>query len=431
MPKKKGVFYGWWMVLISATVRFFESGTFFYGFTTFFNPIKNTFGWGATETSVAFSLQRLEMGAMGPVSGFLVDKIGPKRMMLIGWTIAGIGFILMSRIDSLWTFYGSFVFLALGLSLGSFMPANTLVAHWFIKKRSRAMTLSAMGPGISGTVVTLITWLILLYGWRTSLVIIGIAVLAICLPLCFLVKDRPGQYGYLPDGELPSETAKPLAMSDGQPSLEDDEPGSEETIPGYTVKEAVKTKAFWLICLVSVFQQFGTSAVYVHFMPYLESEGIGRMLASTWLAAMTICSLIGRFGFGFIGDFYSKRYLISIALTFQTVGLYLFSLIDTSNVWLLVLFLLVYAPGYGAPIVLRPALQADYFGVRSFGTLMGLISLVSLAGGLASPIIAGWIYDVQGSYKFAWKLFALISAAAVPLMLLAKPPKNEPGRNFT
>jgi len=423
---KKKIFYGWRMVFISAIIRFFESGTYFYGFSAFFNPIRTALGWGAAETSVAFSLQRLESGAIAPISGFLTDRIGPKRMMLIGWIIAGAGFIAMSRVNSLWVFYSSFVFLALGMSLGSYMPANALAARWFIKKRSRAITLSALGAGAGGVLIPLITIGILQFGWRTSLVIVGIAAWALCLPLSSFVKDRPEIVGYLPDGAAPSPPPEPRDTPGSYLTDAVGEVKTESTINGLSVKETLTTSSFWLIGLVSLFQQLGTSAVFVHVIPYLESVNFPTMQAAFTVTGMAICSVVGRLVFGFLGDFINKRYLLTISLALQTTGLFILSLVDVSKVWLLVIFLLIYAPGYGAPIVVRPALQADYFGVKNFGTIMGLISLVSLAGGLSSPIVAGWIFDTTGGYQLAWKAFALISLPAIPFMLLARPPQPTP-----
>jgi len=411
------------MVFISAIIRFFESGTYFYGFSAFFNPIRTTFGWGAAETSVAFSLQRLESGAMAPLSGFLTDRLGPRKMMLIGWIIAGAGFFAMSRVNSIWVFYIAFVVLALGMSLGSFMPSNALAARWFVKKRSRAITLSALGAGAGGILIPLITVGILQFGWRTSLVVVGIAAWLICLPLSFIVKDRPEMAGYLPDGDDPVSQTNLGDTTEKNPTGSRNDLGTESTYTGLSVKETLKTGSFWLISLVSLFQHLGTSAVFVHMIPYLESVDFPEMQAAFAVSGMAICSVVGRLVFGILGDYVNKRYLLTIALALQTVGLFLLSLIDVSRVWLLVIFLLVYAPGYGAPIVVRPALQADYFGVKNFGTIMGLISLVSLAGGLSSPIVAGWIFDTTGGYQFAWRIFALISVPTIPFMLLARRPK--------
>lgn len=129
MPKRKRVFYGWWIALASAILNFFAGGTFFYGFTVFFNPIRNTFGWSATVTSAAFVFQRLEMGILGPIAGFLADRVSPMKLMLFGWSVIGLGFLLMSRIDSLWGFYGSFLLIAIGFSFGTFVVMTAVTAR--------------------------------------------------------------------------------------------------------------------------------------------------------------------------------------------------------------------------------------------------------------------------------------------------------------
>ena len=161
----------------------------------------------------------------------------------------------------------------------------------------------------------------------------------------------------------------------------------------------------------------------VHIVPYLESVDVPRTIAALAVTGMTVCSLIGRLGFGFLGDYFSKRYLITIAMGLQTVGIAVFSLITVDKIWFLAVFLLTYGPGYGGPIPVRPALQGDYFGTRSFGTIIGVMSAVAMLAGLFSPIFAGWIFDTLGSYRMAWQIFALSTLPAVPLMLLATPPK--------
>ncbi len=425
MPKKRKIFYGWWIVLASTTMNFFIGGTFFYGFTTFFNPIRDTFRWTAAVTSIAFVFQRLEAGILGPIAGFLVDRVGPRKLMLAGWSVVGLGFLWMSRIDSLWAFYGTFLLIAFGLSFGSFIVANTAVAHWFTRKRSRAMTLMYVGFGVSGTLVPLVALSISQLGWRETLVFLGIIMWVIGIPLSLVVRHKPEQYGYLPDGETRTTIDQPVDVQTPPSATETANQDSAPSATGFTAKAALKTSAFWLLGFAFFFQHIGTSAVMVHIVPYLESVELPTTIAATAVTGMTLCSLIGRLGFGLLGDFTNKRYLVAIALTLQTIGLFIFALIDADRVWLLVPFLLTYAPGYGGPIPLRPALQADYFGTRSFGTIMGLMSSIGMLGGLASPVIAGWIFDVLGSYRLAWQLSAFITLPAVFLILLAKPPKIE------
>lgn len=409
--------------MAAAIISFFAGGTFFYGFTVFFNPIRSTFGWTAAVTSVAFAFQRLESGALGPVAGFLVDRTGPRRLMLVGWALVGLGFLLMSHINSLWTFYGAFLIIATGLSFGSFIVPSTAIANWFVKKRSRAITLMYVGFGASGLLVPLLAWLISRFEWRETLTMVGIGLWVLVLPFCLVMRHRPSQYGYLPDGETKADryglTNEPNRRSPGETV----EPGLGSSITSFTARAAMRTRTFWLLSGVFFCQHLGQSAVMVHIVPYLESEEIPTAIAAAAVTGMTLCSLIGRLGFGLLGDFVTKRYLIAIALSLQAVGLFLLALIGVETTWLIVPFLLIYAPGYGGPIPLRSALQADYFGVRSFGTILGLMSVVSHSAGIISPILAGWIFDVTGSYDLAWQLFALATLPAIPLMLLAKPPK--------
>ncbi len=423
MPRKRKIFYGWWIVLASSIINVVSGGTFTYGFTVFFNPIRQAFGWGAAITSFAASFRGLETGFLDPVVGFLVDKIGPRKLMLCGRGIVGLGFLLMSRMNSLWEFYGWFLLVATGMCFGSFVVMVTAIAHWFNKKRSRAMALIYVGMGVSGIIAPLLSLSISRFGWRETMIIIGIASWAICIPLSALMRHKPSQYGYLPDGETRATIPEPPTVAKPTTSSEVAEYDSGSSTTGFTAKEAMKTRTFWLFSLVFLFQHIATSAVMIHIVPYLESVKVPSAIAATAVTGMTLCSLIGRLGFGFLGDFANKRYLIAIALAAQTIGLFIFSFADVSKAWLIVLFLLTYGPGYAGPIPLRPALQADYFGIRSFGTIMGWMALISMFGGLVSPVFAGWVYDTTGSYRLVWRLFALTTLPAIPLILLAKPPR--------
>lgn len=419
---KRNIFYGWWIVLLTGIIRFIENGTFYYGAGIFFTPIRTAFGWSYAQTSVAFTLQRLEAGIMSPVAGFLVDKLGPRRIIFIGWAIAGLGFILMSRISSLWSFYATFLIVAAGMSLGSYMPSNTVVSRWFTKRRSRALTLSSTGAGISGIVVQLLEFVIRKIDWRPTLTATGIAAWLICLPIGFFIRDNPQKYGLFPDGERPTSVVEPMAAEKGE--MSDPKKDSRVIVPGrdYTLREALKTRAFWMLSAVALFQQIGTGAVYVHMIPYMETLNFTRTAAAATVSAMTICSLIGRLGFGFLGDFFNKRYLMTIALAVQSTGMFVYSILNPDKLWILIVFLLIYGPGYGAPIVLRPAIQADYFGTKHFGKIMGAMSIITLPGGLVSPVVAGHIFDVTASYVPAWQIFTLISLLSIPLMMLAKAP---------
>jgi len=416
-PKKGRIFYGWWMVAAAVVLNLVAGGSFVYSFTVFFNPIRNTFGWSAAVTSVAFTLQRFESGLLEAAAGFLVDRVGPRKLMLFGWGAVGLGFLMMSQVESLWAFYGSFLIMATGMSFAVFIVIFSTLAHWFEKKRSRAMTVVVTGFGASGALVPLVAMSVNNLGWRETLVMVGIGLWLICLPLSALMRHKPQQYGYLPDGDIPSSPEANCSPGEGTGGRDMPTGG-----PSLSTREALRTRSFWLLSAVGFFQFVGASAVMVHIVPYLESVGMERTLAATTVTGVTVCSLIGRLGFGFLGDFANKRYLIAIGIALQTVGVAILAFVDADRTWVLIPFLLTYAPGFGATIPLRPAIQADYFGPANFGTIMGLMMLVSMPGGLISPILAGWIFDVTGSYQLAWQWFALVSLPAIPMILLARAP---------
>ena len=426
MSKVKNIFYGWWIVLAAAFMSILAGGTFFYGFTVFFNPIRLTFGWTAAATSVAYALRNLESGFLTPVVGILADKINPRKLLLIGWVVAGLGFLLMSRINSLWAFYASFLIIAVGFSFGAWIVLTTVVAKWFNKKRSRAFTLLGVGYGLSGVLAPLMQLSVNNFGWRTSLVIIGAVIWAIGLPLCFVIRDRPSRYGYLPDGGtatvLPLHEETPDSLPEPVQATRARDPST--TGLDLTVKTALRTRTFWLLSLTFLFQHMALSALLVHIVPYLESEGFSSEIAAIVVTGLTLATLIGRLGFGFIGDVKNKKHLMAIALLLQAIGIFIFSYVGVVGIWFVIFSILVYSTGFGGTIPLMPAIQADYFGTKNFGAIMGFMSLASLVGSLISPVLAGWFFDSTGSYHSIWQLLALTTMPAIPLVLAAKPPKS-------
>jgi len=171
--------------------------------------------------------------------------------------------------------------------------------------------------------------------------------------------------------------------------------------------------------LMVLFPGFSMTAIMVHEMPFLISVGISENLAGLTMLGITTCSLIGRLGFSWLGDTYDKRRLLVIAYALQTIGVFIFA--NISSPWMIVPFLLTFGPGYGAPIPLLPAIQADYFGTKAFASLQGLFALGWMIPGIIAPFLAGWIYDVRGSYYLAFIIFAVLCSFAIPAILATRP----------
>ncbi|MCP4592463.1 MAG: MFS transporter, partial [bacterium] len=171
-------------------------------FSTFFNPMVAEFGWSRTMMSGVFSLSRLEGGIEGPIVGWAIDRFGARRVLLVGVSLTGLGFILLSQVNGIVSLYLIFgLVLSLGFNLGYIHATSASVAKWFINKRARAISVLVVGNGIGGAAfVPLIAWLIVEYGWRTAAVVIGVVTLIVPVPLSMLIKSTPEEAGLLPDG---------------------------------------------------------------------------------------------------------------------------------------------------------------------------------------------------------------------------------------
>ena len=425
------IYYGWWIVVASSAMTTYNAGIMFYGFTAFFTPIVSEFGWSRASTSFAFSLQRLEGGITAPLVGFLIDKLGPRNLNLFAVTVFGLGFILLSRINSLLSFYLVFVLISVGQSAGFFSVGTASVANWFIRKRGKAMGFLTGGVCVAGSMVPIVVWLINSCGWRTSLVILGIGMWIIGIPLSLVLRQRPEQIGLLPDGDiLPVSGSEPAASVEKKDRDNPSPTVATSTFSGetdFTALEALKTGSFWLLALGASISGMAMSALFVHIMPYLESVGISRDRAGFVVTFVLFFSAFGRIGLGWLSDYVDKRYVFSIALALQVFGLLIFA--NISTLWHVIPFIVLFSPGYGAMIPIRPAVQGEYFGRTHFGTIQGISMSISTATAMIGPPLAGWIWDITGSYRPAFIIFTVTTAVGIPLILAARPPtrKSMPG----
>jgi MFS family permease len=397
----KTIFYGWWIVLACFFIGLYVGGVVFYGFTAFFEPIREEFGWSYTQISFAASLRGLEMGFIAPLVGFLVDRFGSRKLILYGTITVGLGLISLSLTQSLAMFYGSFLLVAFGAGGCTVVVTMSAVANWFHKKVGIALGVMASGVGASGFFVPLIVRLIDVYGWRTTLIILGLGMWVLGIPLSFVIRDRPEQYGYLPDGE-----------SSGEPIPKPETQGRRVEIG---LKEALKNRAFMYLCTTEAIRMIAVAAVIIHVMPYLGSVGVPRATAGIVAGAIPLFSIIGRFGLGWLGDVFDKKYVMVWALFLMGLGMLAFCYVQVTGV--VFLFLLLFAPGYGGAMVIRGAILREYFGRDSFGKMIGILMGFGSIGGIIGPTLAGWVFDTLGSYNIIWLVFCGIIGLAIWLML--------------
>jgi sugar phosphate permease len=406
-------FYGWWLVIATATILFLTAGTYFYGFSTLVDPLEVEFGWSRALIGGAFSVALLAEGLTALLVGYLVDRFGAPCLLLVGVLLMGSGFVALSQIQLVWQLYAALATFALGMTLAG-LACWVTVVHWFAKKRGRALALMSCGVGACGVMVVVLAALISLLGWRSAVVTIGISQIAICVPLALTVRHRPEDVGLLADGEGRA-TGRSRATSAASPKGED-AAGKRVEQGGLTVRQALRTRPFWLLTLASALTWLGSMALVGHLVPFLEgSADFSRGAASAVAMGIPFGSLVGRLGFGWLADYVVKRWLMAVAYVLQGAGILVFATIDSP--WQAVLFLAVFSTGWDGAIPLLPALQAEYFGLRAFGGIQGLLSAVATLGAFGGPVFAGMVYDTMDSYRPAFFLMTLTTMAAVPAIL--------------
>jgi MFS family permease len=345
------------------------------------------------------------MGIFAPFVGFLVDRFGSRKMIFWGAVTIGVGLFLLSQTQSLLMFYGSFLLLAFGAGGCTAVVTMTAVVNWFRKKAGIALGIMGSGVGAGGLVVLLIVRLIDLYQWRTTLIILGLGMWAIGIPLSFVIRNRPEQYGYLPDGETSETIGKTQQIQDK---------GTE-----IGLRQALKMRTFLYLNLAEAARMMALMAVLTHVMPYLGSLGMPRSTAGAVAGAIPLIGIIGRFGFGWLADNFDKRLVMAAALSLIGLGTLAFSYVHVG--WVIIPFLVMFPLGHGGTMVLRGAILREYFGRNAFGKMIGIIMGSASIGGIVGPTLAGWFYDKWGNYRLSWFVFFIILVAGVALILKIKP----------
>ncbi len=424
--RPSGIFYGWWIVLASMSVLVIGSGFYWQGFGVFFLSLQEEFSTNRAALSGAIALSQLEGGMLGPLGGYLVDRYGPRRMITIGAITMGIGFLLMSQVTSLLMFYIVFLgVISVGMSVGIRVPALVAPANWFVKKRGLAIGISLTGSGLGGLFIPILGLLIVNYGWRTTAVAAGIAIWVLAIPLALIMRTRPEDHGLLPDGERPSER-QPTPAASGSADASSAVQAPVDHMEGdYTLRSALRLPVFWFLAVAFGLRQFAVGAISLHVVPFMVDTGRSLEVASTILAATTLTSVVGRLGFGWLADRFPPRYIMAVSMVMVGIGALILS--NVTDGWtLLVLYIIVYAIGWGGGAVTMNATRGAYFGRRAFGTISGTMDFFQMFGLVLGPIFAGFVFDITGNYTIAFTSFAVSAAASGVLMVFLRPPRRAP-----
>ena len=294
------------------------------------------------------------------------------------------------------------------MSLGTMTVLMTAIANWFHRSVGLASGIAVSGFGSGGVLIPLIVRLIETYEWRGAITILAVGVFVIILPLSLVFRHKPEQYGYLPDGQRED----PVVSSDnnGLPSTS----GTD-----FTTRQTLKSRVFWHLGLAFICHTMLVSSTITHVMPYLSSINIARAKASVVAMAIPLTSIGGRLGLGWLGDKVNRKMVLVGALAAMSLGIFCFGYTSIAGAWLLVVFIILFGVGYGGSISLRPSLVREYFGRSSFGTVFGLITGITMLGGIIGPPLAGWVYDNWGSYQGIWYIFTGFAGVAMVSVLTA------------
>lgn len=411
------IFYGWWIVILGSLIMAVGQGILYHGFTVFFLPLKRDLAVSAAAISLLYGASRLEGGIEGPIVGPLIDRFGPRTLIIGGATLAGVGFILLSMVHSFTAFFVVYVFvISLGYNAGFYHPVSTAINSWFIKHRSTGFAVITATGSFGGMVLApLLSNIILNLGWRTGAVIAGIIILAIAIPAAIPMHRSPEVKGLHPDGKSPQVKNSDISTLTKVEDME----------VHYPIKQALKTWKYWLLTISITLRLSVTIALTVHFVPILVWKGIGEARAAYLVSLSALSMILATLIWGWMGDRWNKPLLCAIGIL--PVIATMAGLIMSQAPAVLYMFPVGLAITT-ATAPLNWSLIGDLFGRRSYATLRGIMGLAYGTGTFISPIFAGWVLDHTGSYHIALVTFSiilLISALAFTTIRRPSPQKNE------
>jgi len=406
-PGCRKLFYGWRVAGASFLNLFAIVGIMYYSFPVFYKPLIDEFHWTRAQVTAGFAVSIIVIGPLFGISaGFLIDRFGPKRILLFGLFSAGAAFLGYGFMTALWMFYLLYFLQTAGYVTAGPIPNQVLISRWFGRWRGRAMGLAYVGAGVGGAVAPVLAqFLVSHVGWRGAMHIIGAGILVVLVPVSFLViKNRPADLGLLPDGQKPGEKEALPAAAEGR-------------LLG--LREVLKARDFWLIALGSFLSVGAIGGVIQHFVLFLLDHSFTREKAAGVMSFLLISSILGRLVMGWLADRIPKKYVMLIA--FSAVAAAVPVLYAPGLTKLVYVFAFIFGFGMGADYMLIPLVTAECFGVRSLGKIMGIVITTDSLGQALAPVLVGRLYDLNRNYNLAFALVAVAAAIGAMAVLFIRP----------
>jgi len=413
----RSVFPGWWIVASAMSLQATIAGLFLQAFGAYVPFWMAEFGWSRTTISLAYSLHRTESGLLGPLHGWILARVSPRRVVTVGVLLLGGGFIAMAGVQGFTAFLIVFLVQAVGASLCGMLSLMTVLVNWFERRRTTALGLMQTGMSLGGLAVPLVALGLSAYGWRAVSVASGLVVLAIGLPTAARMHRDPAQFGLRPDGALSSEPSDASADSAGS--------AARKSSPDVSARAAMRTRAFWAMSIGHALSVLVVAAVSVHFVLYaVETLSLGVPLAATLFTLMTLVSIVAQVVGGAMGDAMDKRILAAWGTAGHAAAMVMLAFATT--VWLAAIAIMLHGIAWGVRGPLMGAMRADYFGNASFPTVMGFSSMIVMMGSVMGPLIVGLVADTTGDYGFGLLAVGALAGVGVLAFLAMPAPPPRP-----
>lgn len=395
------------------------SAVYFQGFSAFVIPIERTFGWSRSVISGAASLRQAEAGIAGPLTGYLLDRYGPRKVIVLGAVTSGLGLVALGLSNSVAVFYTFFLIISLGTSgVSHGVTWVTVVARWFRRKRGLAIGLAVFGPIFGAPMVLANAALIEIFGWRSVLIGYGVVITVVISAVGMAVRSRPEDHGLLPDGDA-------LPVDSGLAGVVQMKPVGDFSY-GMRLLDAARSRAFWLLSAYLGAMFIANSGFQLHQIPYfVEDRGFSTTSAAGTIWMVVWLSGIGRLGGGWLLDKTDYRSVLAVVAASMFLAFAYLQIFQPTSLLGALPFGLLFGIAFGGTIPMRGVLGSMMFGNRNLGSVIGLLQGTGVAAGVIGPILMGGLRDLLGDYALGiWILAGISLAGLVPVVLM------EPGRTL-
>lgn len=423
--QSRRIYYGWIIVGVSLISMAFWLGIR-SSFSVFYVALLEEFPWNRGGSAGVYSVALITYTILAPLAGGLIDRFGPRRVIVPGILILGLGLVCCATIDTLLQFYLLYgVLMGTGITAIGIVSYSAILAHWFEKKRGLASGVAVSGMGLGTFVlVPLSQSFITMWGWRTTFVVTGVMVIIILLPVnAIFLRHKPEELGLFPDGLAGTDRGG----NPGPNAAEQKDPGTE-----WTFRETLRSGQFWALIAFSFFSIIGIYLILVHNVKFMVDQGIPKMTAAFVFAMVGVISSVFRIFWGWLSDRIGREITFTMGISCGCVGVLSLLLIEvTGNTGFAYGFSLFFGMGWGVTAPMYMAVAADLFKGKIFGLIYGMVEAgIGLAGAIGAWV-AGFIFDRTQSYFWAFILVIVVFLVSSLFVWLAAPRRARMGSSVS